>query len=164
MKLYRHNAVYKNFLFLLLVCILFNVTACAKKTKKDSTPVPQEQKEQKGSLATDTQLYGKTLVRTELIFGLSKPDGEAISEVQWQKFLDDFITPKFKEGLTVLDANGQYQTQNKEIIKEKAKILILLYEDNEEVNAAIESIRAAYKEIFQQESVLRVSATVGVSF
>jgi len=162
MRRYPLHAPYKNFHLLFLTSILFilvNVSACT--TGKIGRATPQQPNKLS---AAGVPLYGNVLVKTELIFGLSKPDGGVISEAEWQKFLDEYITPRFKEGLTVLEADGQYQTPSKEVVKEKSKIVILLYENNEEVNSSIEYIRSSYKQLFQQESVLRVSTPVGVSF
>jgi hypothetical protein len=39
---------------------------------------------------------------------LSKLDGSLVSSEQWQQFLDRHITPRFPEGLTVIEASGQY--------------------------------------------------------
>ena len=96
-------------------------------------------------------------VRTELFFGTSKPDGTEITEAEWQAFLDEEITPRFPDGLTVLSGSGQWQGDDEEIVQERSKIVILLYprEAVEESNAEIEDIRAAYEQAFEQESVLR---------
>jgi hypothetical protein len=149
----------QNFYFLFLLFILLNIPACT--TPKGSSQAP---KTSQTLPVADVPLYGDVLIKTELIFGLSKPDGDLVSEAEWQKFLDEYITPRFREGLTVLDADGQYLTQSQQVIKERSKIVILLYKNSEEINASIEYIRSSYKQLFQQESVLRVSTPVGVSF
>jgi hypothetical protein len=96
-------------------------------------------------------------VRTELFFGTSKPDGSAVSEAEWEAFLDTEITPRFPEGLTVLSGNGQWQEEDGDIVEERSKIVILLYPRAavDESNTEIEQIRAAYETKFQQQSVLR---------
>ena len=110
--------------------------------------------------------YGKPYVQTLLVFGLSKPDGGTVSEEEWISFVDTNITPKFKEGLTIVDSDGQWMMESGEVIKEDSKILILLY-DNEssaEVDDAIEQIKETYKKQFNQEAVLRITSAAGVSF
>jgi hypothetical protein len=110
--------------------------------------------------------YGKPYVQTLLVFGLSKPDGGTVSEEEWTNFVDTNITPKFKEGLTIVDSDGQWMMESGEVIKEDSKILILLY-DNEssaEVDDAIEQIKETYKKQFNQEAVLRITSAAGVSF
>jgi hypothetical protein len=96
-------------------------------------------------------------IRTELFFGTSRPDGGVVSEADWASFLDTEITPRFPDGLTVLDGAGQWQGEDETIVEERSKIVILFYprEAVAESNAEIEAIRAAYETRFQQESVLR---------
>ena len=48
------------------------------------------------------------LLKDELYFGLTKPGGEIISESEGQEFVKAVITPRFREGLTVLDGSGQF--------------------------------------------------------
>ena len=96
-------------------------------------------------------------IRTELFFGMSRPDGGKISGSEWERFLDTEITPRFPEGLTVLSGSGQWQDENQQIVEEPSKLLILLYprEAIPESHKDIEEIRAAYEQRFQQDSVLR---------
>lgn len=108
-------------------------------------------------------LNGELFERTELFFGLSKPGG-VVTEDEFQSFVDREVTPRFPEGLTLLSGIGQFQDQSRTIIKEGAKLLILLYPFSKESNGAIEAIRGAYKLSFQQQSVLRVDEQSCVSF
>lgn len=110
--------------------------------------------------------YGQPYVQTLLVFGLSRPDGGTVSEEEWISFVDTYITPEFKEGLTIVDSDGQWMMESGEVIKEDSKILILLY-DNEssaEVDDSIEKIKETYKKMFNQEAVLRITSAAGVSF
>jgi hypothetical protein len=105
--------------------------------------------------------------RTELFFGTAKPDG-VVSDDEFMLFLDAEITPRFPAGLTLLRADGQFQLESGDIIKEKSFLLILLYpaEDFRQNSRRINAIRELYKLEFQQESVLRVDDpfAVRVSF
>ena len=95
--------------------------------------------------------------RTELFFGTSKPDGTVVTDAQFMQFLDEVVTPRFPDGLTLLSGHGQFRNSAGVIIEEKSFLLILLY-PAEEFRAAsrrIERIRTLYKQRFQQESVLR---------
>lgn len=106
--------------------------------------------------------------RTELYFGFSKPDGSEVSADEWSRFLADEVTPRFPAGFTVIEALGQYQGDSGKIVKEKSRVLILLYQkkDRKQNDPKIEAIRAAYKKVFQQESVMRLDLrqTVTVDF
>lgn len=106
----------------------------------------------------------KTFLKDELYFGLTKPGGETISDSEWQEFVKEVITPRFREGLTVLDASGQFLNQDGILILENSKIVILIYESSQGKNRAIQEIIENYKRRFQQESVLRTTSEVKVSF
>lgn len=106
----------------------------------------------------------KVLTKDELYFGLSIPGGGLISEAEWQKFLDNVITSRFKDGLTVVDAYGQYLEHSGKLAREKSKIVILTYESSAEKNREIEEIICLYKQMFRQESVGRITSTVKASF
>jgi hypothetical protein len=106
--------------------------------------------------------------RTELYFGMDKPNGGEVSESDWDKFLETEVTPLFPDGLTVLSGYGQFRDSKNNIERENNRVLILFYtkKQRREVNEKIERIRTAYKKLFQQESVLRVDfpKPVEVSF
>ena len=48
------------------------------------------------------------MVQTTLYFGLSRPAGKDITAQEWQQFVDRDVTPRFRDGLTVFDARGQW--------------------------------------------------------
>ena len=104
---------------------------------------------------------GKTgslpFLRTELYFGTAKPDG-VVSEEEFQQFVDEYVTPRFPDGLTVLKGDGQFRGDSGVIVKEQSFVLILLYpyEARSGSSQRIERIRTLYKRYFDQESVLRV--------
>jgi len=106
----------------------------------------------------------KELVRTELYFGMSMADGKTISDADWQTFVDEQITPKFKDGLTIIDASGQCLDKSKKLIRERTKVVILVHPDTPRSRIDIFNIINAYKTRFRQESVLRVTGRVGASF
>lgn len=110
------------------------------------------------------QVKIENFYRTELFFGRNKPDGTEVSEEEFSKFLKEIITREFPDGLTILDGIGQFRDANGEIIREKAKVLVLFYSSNtrKQTNRKIERIRRAYKQEFQQESVLRVDSILPV--
>ena len=109
-------------------------------------------------------LQGEFWQRTELYFGRNSPAGE-VTETQFQGFLDGVVTPLFPDGLTVLDANGQYRASpGSPVEKERTKLLILLYPFSADASAKVEQIRTSYKQQFQQQSVLRTDVRACVGF
>lgn len=134
-------------------------------------PVAADQASDRGPLATPRaapcqgHLAGELYARTELFFGLSKPDGAMVTEDQFKSFLDKEITPRFPDGLTVLMGDGRFHNKNGNVIVEKSVVVILLYPIGVGTkNLHIEAIREAYKTAFQQESVLRVDSLACAAF
>jgi hypothetical protein len=102
--------------------------------------------------------------RVELFFGLAKPGG-VVSEAEFKAFVDSAVTPRFPEGLTVLDGAGQFRDAGGTIVVEGSKLLILLVPARDgTADAKIEQIRSDYKQAFQQQSVLRADDASCVSF
>ena len=110
---------------------------------------------------------GEAFARTQLFFGLSKPGG-AVTDEEFQRFLDEYITPRFPDGLTLLAGTGQFRDASGVIIGEGAKLLILLYpprgRDGRDSSEKIELIPEDYKRLHQQQSVLRADDRSCVSF
>ena len=99
---------------------------------------------------------GKLVARTELFFGLTRPDGSMVSTEDFERFVDAEVTPRFPAGLTLLGGNGQFRDTNGATVKEGSKLLILLYPYEYDKSRQIDSIRDAYARTFHQESVMRV--------
>lgn len=110
----------------------------------------------------DSKLYH----RTELYFGTSHADGSApVTPAQFQSFINTVVTPRFPDGLTVLDGRGQWRNDDGGISKEDSHELILLYPLNDRsASGKIEYIRKAYEKTYDQESVLRDDSYDSVSF
>jgi hypothetical protein len=117
------------------------------------------------SVVDEPPVFGEIWARTELYFGTNRPDGTVVTDDKFKRFLDQEVTPRFPDGLTLLTGSGQFKNSSGVIIQEKSKVLILLYPlDDTGASNRIEMIREAYKRAFQQESVLRVDSRAGVSF
>jgi hypothetical protein len=116
----------------------------------------------------DARLKTDPFIRTELFFGSERPNKPEVSDIEFKQFLDEQVTPRFPDGLTVLKGFGQFRESSGEIVQESSFVLILLYprETLRDSSAKIEEIRTLYKNRFEQESVLRVDdpRSVRVSF
>jgi hypothetical protein len=98
-------------------------------------------------------------VRTTLYFGLARPKG-SVSELEWQLFLKDEVTPRFPNGLTVWEAEGQWRGQDGGIGHERSKVLLLVHPDTADARGALQTVIARYRKSFDQESVLWETARV----
>jgi hypothetical protein len=119
-------------------------------------------------VSADRRIKTDPFIRTELFFGSERPNKLEVSDVEFKQFLDEQVTPRFPDGLTVLKGFGQFRESDGTIVQESSFVLILLYprETLRDSSAKIEELRTLYKERFEQESVLRVDdpRPVRVSF
>lgn len=106
----------------------------------------------------------QALVEDQLFFGQSIPGGATVSDAQWQAFLRDEATPRFPQGLSVVDAAGQWRGDDGTIVREDTRVLILVRADDAAGNAAAQAIADAYKTQFAQESVMRLTRPVCARF
>ena len=100
----------------------------------------------------------------QLFFGRSNAGGEVVSDEAWAAFLADTVTPRFPDGLTVVDGAGQWRDSAGVIRRERSKVLIILTSPGEEGMRLTDEISQEYETRFGQESVLRVVRTACVSF
>lgn len=95
----------------------------------------------------------------QLFFGRAIPGGGEVSEADWRVFLDDEVTPRFPDGLTVQDASGQWKDKTG-IVREPSKRLTLVLSGRADEGAKLEAIRSAYRTRFHQDSVLQVETAI----
>jgi hypothetical protein len=107
---------------------------------------------------------GEPMQRLELLFGLTRKEGDKIGAAEWQAFVDAEVTPRFPEGLTVLRGYGQWRTKHGVIARVLTHVLVIWYRPGADSEAKIGAIRAAYKAQFTQDSVMRVDSVSCVSF
>lgn len=116
------------------------------------------------STAENTCKADNQMQQTTLYFGLNRPAGEAITGQEWQQFVDQDVTPRFRDGLTVFDARGQWLGNDGKVAREQSKALMLIHGKDAKSEEGIEALRTIYKARFAQESVMRVDGQVCVHF
>jgi hypothetical protein len=102
--------------------------------------------------------------RLELLFGMGRKQGGEIDEAEWRQFLDDEVTPRFPDGLTVLTGYGQWRNGAGALAKETSRMLLVWSKPSADRETRVEAIRAAWKVRFNQESVMRVDGLSCVAF
>ena len=103
-------------------------------------------------------------VEYRLFFGRSQGAVEVVTDAAWRAFLAEEITPRFPDGLSVLDAAGQWRDASGTIVRERSKLVLILAEPGDSGMRRTEEIAQAYKRTFDQESVLRSISEACVSF
>nr|WP_258052568.1 DUF3574 domain-containing protein [Streptomyces sp. Ru73] len=110
---------------------------------------------------------GRPYIETSLFFGTAHPDGSPpVTDRQFRRFVDEFVTPRFPAGLTVQQGTGQYRDRHGTIERERSYELIVFYPTAQAGPSGrkIEEIRSAYEKKFAQESVARVDDRTTVDF
>jgi hypothetical protein len=101
----------------------------------------------------------------ELMFGRRISDGIAVTEDEWTQFLDQEITPRFPDGLTVLTAVGQrHDPSSNKVVREPSNVVLIVLPGKAEDLARVDEIAQAYKTRFRQQSVGVVVRPACVSF
>jgi hypothetical protein len=102
----------------------------------------------------------KSWVVAELLFGL-----ERVAEARWARFVADEITPRFPDGLTVIDARGQWRPPGSDkIAKQRSKVVMIAMPPGADNDARLQQIAEAYKARFKQQSVGLIVRPACVSF
>jgi uncharacterized protein DUF3574 len=91
----------------------------------------------------------KPALQVDLYFG-------AVGEAEWRTFLDQEVTPRFPDGLSVIDAYGQYRNRRGTIERERAKLLVIVVFDAPAHAARVQAIVDSFIRRHGHESVLRV--------
>jgi len=106
-------------------------------------------------------------VDTRLYFALGPGDHpeQGVSEAKWRDFLDREVTPRFPDGLSVADIYGQWQGKGQASPERlRSKVLIIDYPDSQDNRDKVNAIRAAWKKLTGDQSVIRVTEPADVSF
>jgi hypothetical protein len=92
----------------------------------------------------------------EAFFGRSAGGREVVSDADWARFLDEMVTPAFPDGLTVLDAAGQWRGGEGRVARERTKLLLVALPGGApaEATTRLAPVIAAYRARFGQESVM----------
>jgi hypothetical protein len=106
---------------------------------------------------------GRMMVRTEILFSLSKPDGSGVDELDWDKFVDDSIAVWFPSGFTVEDAKGRWRGVDGKAVSERSKIVILYHDGSDQTLKKIDELRRLFMQRFGNKSVIRASGEVWVT-
>jgi Protein of unknown function (DUF3574) len=101
----------------------------------------------------------------ELMFGRSIGGRAAVSEAAWRRFVAREITPRFPDGLTIINAIGQWRDPRSGVItRELSKEVEIVLPGNDDEDARLAAVVAAYKRQFRQRSVGVIVLSGCVSF
>src|SRR5207302_9456152 len=73
----------------------------------------------------------------QLFFGRNVGDKSGVSEADFRRFVDEELTPRFPDGLTVLDGGGQWRGDENRLIREASKVVLIVLPKGREVPGRI---------------------------
>jgi hypothetical protein len=141
------------FRFVLVLSLALGLPACA------SCPAP-------ASAAAVHATTREQAVRVELYFGRFRGT-TLIPEADFIAFEEEVISTALPNGYTIVPAQGTYRGANGELIREPSMMLVVVFDDSvplDDIDRAIERIRASYGDRFGQEAVLRIDSHVAIAF
>jgi Protein of unknown function (DUF3574) len=100
----------------------------------------------------------------ELVFGRNIGGALSVSDAAWAAFVDREVSPRFPNGLSVLDMQGEWRGPDGVLVREPSKALILVLSGAKSEDDKLAAIRNAYKQEFKQDSVLLIRSTACVGF
>ena len=107
---------------------------------------------------------GSPMVETMLFLGLARPGG-AVSEEEFNQFVESEVVPRWKEGFTILAGQGLWYSEPRQITeREPSRVLVRFHDGGNEASAGIEAIRTAYVSAFAQDAVLRTDRVACADF
>ena len=104
------------------------------------------------------------MVTAEMLFGRKVGDRLGVSEAAFANFVAAEVTPRFPDGLTVIDARGQWREASGAVVREPSKVVLLTFRDDAGKRAGLDAIADAYKRRFHQQSVLTTMRSVCATF
>ncbi len=119
------------------------------------TAVAEWRSSLQGNASRDAARRCSERSQARLYFGLRGPDGP-IPDTAWEAFLSETITPRFPDGLTVLEAKGQWRGADRTVSREAARVVEIMHEPSRAAETAIDEIADAYKTRYGHEAVMVV--------
>ncbi len=98
----------------------------------------------------------RAAVLDQLYFGSGRPHGPEVTAQEWDAFVREEIAPRFPQGFSVLDAQGQWRNADGSVARERTHLLQLVHPADAASDGAVRDIAARYKARFDQEAVLQL--------
>jgi len=102
----------------------------------------------------------RSAVEVDLYFGGDAGNGRAVSDAEWAAFMAEEVTPRFPDGLSVIDVAGQYREPSGRMVREKTKLIVVVIFDAPAHLAKVQALIEAYNRRHSQNSVFRTEHAV----
>jgi hypothetical protein len=102
----------------------------------------------------------KRMLVAELFFGRG-----GVSDAAWQHFALTEVSPRFPDGSTVMDAEGEWRDPlSGHVARERSKLVIIAAPNSPETLKRVSDLADAYRSEFRQRSVGIVTTTACAAF
>jgi len=107
----------------------------------------------------------REMQQVELMFGRNIGGRLGVGASAWSRFLARELTPRFPDGLSVIDAAGRWRDpEHSRVVREPSKLVMIVTADDAASRDKIAAIVAAYKRQFHQQSVGVITRPVCAAF
>ncbi len=89
-----------------------------------------------------------------MVFGRVSVGSPSVSEAEFSRFLNREVSPRFPDGLTVVDARGHWTPPAGSTIHDPSKLVMVVLHGSPDDGAKLDAIRAAYETRYHQQSLL----------
>ena len=90
-------------------------------------------------------------------------NGGTVSEAEWERFCEDYVTAEFPDGYTTLKATGYWKPDGAPVaMREDSCIIVVLAPSD--AKEKVRRIARRYRQVFHQESVLIVASPADTEF
>jgi len=104
------------------------------------------------------------VVIDRLFFGTNIPSGGRVSDEEWKTFVRDVVTPRFKDGLTIFEGDGQWLDPRGDLVREHVMVVEIAHPTRGAIDDDLRVIADEYKKRFHQDSVLRLTVPARMVF
>jgi len=132
------------------LAVLGLLSACAQTGAPSQSP----------QVATTCAAPLKPALELNLYFGRDRQGRGEVSEAEWATFLAQEVTPRFPDGLSVINVAGQSRGATGPVEREKTKLLVVVVFDAPAHRAKVQAIVEAYNKRFGQHGVFRTEHVV----
>jgi hypothetical protein len=92
-------------------------------------------------------------ITTRLYLGQDTPAG-AVTDAQWERFVEDSVTPRFPGGFTVMQGQGRWRSAAGILHEEDTRVIEIVHDNSATSHTRAREVGAAYKRRFVQQAVL----------
>lgn len=107
---------------------------------------------------------GQELLPTAQLFLGRVAPGSTIRSMDLVKFVDEEVTPRFPDGVTVLDGGVQWAGPENRLMREAAKVVLIVLPPGGDPQGRVEAVRAAYRSRFNEDAGLIMAPPACVAF